>query len=269
MPKKKWPFAALGALTIAIGAVLTWQHQVVVELRDTSEALREENRERMLLRAENQRLAGAQVSAAELETLRANCAAVSRLREEIEKLRQRAEEMARAPVVKPSLSSPSQPEPSATEGMLPVSLWKNVGRATPVAALETALWAGAGGDLDALAETLSFDADARAKAEALFAGLPEAARMQYGSPERLIAMLTAKDIPLGSVQIHRIGESQADKPEDSKLIAQLSDTEGHNKVVLFSLHPEGDSWRIVVPEKVVEKYGNMLTAQPPTVAAAK
>ena len=55
------------------------------QLRDEIVLLREQNRELVRLRAENQRLAAALPPAAQLEALRADHAAVARLRSELEK----------------------------------------------------------------------------------------------------------------------------------------------------------------------------------------
>ena len=48
---------------------------------------------------------------------------------------------------------------------VPASAWRNAGRLTPKAALETILWASADGDVNAVANAISLGATARANAE--------------------------------------------------------------------------------------------------------
>jgi hypothetical protein len=95
------------------------------------------------------------------------------------------------------------PAPSALvvgEWHAPAS-WQNRGQATPVAAIETALWAAAGGDLAALQNLLLLDDALRAKADALRARLPGASRATYASAEHLLSAFATKSLPLGDAQL--------------------------------------------------------------------
>ncbi len=83
----------------------------------------------------------------------------------------------------------------------PATRWRNRGQATPQAALETALWAAAGGDVASLRQTLFFGEETRTKAEALLAQLSSAARERYATSEDLVAEFTVKSIPLGWAQL--------------------------------------------------------------------
>jgi hypothetical protein len=233
----------------AIGALVAGAIWLLVAQRTTGEALRseivrlsEEQRERTRLLAENRRLRAAQVTAAEMETLRAD----------IEKLRRSADAKASA-VAK---AAPKEYVPSIFDGPMPPSMWKNAGAATPGAALETVLWAAAGGDTEALAARLVFfDVRVRAKAEVLLAGLPEATRAQYGSPEQLLAALTAKDVPLRNATIY---DTKTEYDGERIVIAQLSDGEKRSTGVRFMLRKEGEEWRLVVPQSAVENYAAAL-----------
>jgi Tfp pilus assembly protein PilN len=82
-----WQLLMLAFLAVGIGAGLALQRQANGELRDEIGLLREQNREVGRLQAEKARLTAARVSGEELENLRADHAAVLRLRAEIESLR--------------------------------------------------------------------------------------------------------------------------------------------------------------------------------------
>jgi hypothetical protein len=63
---------------------------------------------------------------------------------------------------------------------------RNVGRATPAETLETQLWAATARDTDAFMQSYIFSAETRAQLETFFAGLSDAVRARYGTPERLL-----------------------------------------------------------------------------------
>lgn len=77
-------------LVIASGVGLAAQWQTTLLLRGELERVQWETEELERLRAENQRLRGKQIPAAELEALRADHAAVARLRAELDTLRKPA-----------------------------------------------------------------------------------------------------------------------------------------------------------------------------------
>ena len=91
-----WRIFALGVLIVVIGVAWALQRQVAGELRGTIQVLREQNQEVGRLRAEGRRLRETQISLAELERLRADQAAVSRLQGEVEAARTRIIELERA-----------------------------------------------------------------------------------------------------------------------------------------------------------------------------
>ncbi len=96
MSALRWLSALLLALALVAGAALLLQRQIAAQLRDEIALLRDENRTLARLRAEHERLTAAQIPAAELERLRADRAAVVQLRAEIEQLKARTDERARA-----------------------------------------------------------------------------------------------------------------------------------------------------------------------------
>ena len=94
------------ALAFVAGAALWLQRQSATQLRGEIALLRDEHRKLAELRAENARLIAAQPSAAQLEAMRADHAAVLRLRGEIEKLKAETDEQARTVEVGRRFSPP-------------------------------------------------------------------------------------------------------------------------------------------------------------------
>lgn len=262
MPANLRAFIVIATLAATALAMLGWQHRTTERLRAERDrhqtALAQLQADR---RAEQQQqqLASTQARAEELDRLLAERAAVVRLREELDTLRQRAA----APAVRQE-PTPRPVRPSLVGNALAFSLWQNAGRATPEASLETALWAAANGDIDTLTGLLVFDAEARNEATALFAQLPANLRQEFVSPERLVAVLAAKDVPLGSAALL----NQHPTPTETKLSVQVLDAEGKHKLALLSVRPDDGGWRFVVPTNAVKRYGAWLRAPVPAVRSA-
>lgn len=238
--------AAVLALTLWARAALTARLQYQLDQS------RSEQREVARLRLEQQQLAAAQPSAAEIDARRADHEAMDRMKTEISRLRAR---LAVAPLEHPVLNRarPTVPPPLAADQ------WKNAGRATPAATLETALWAASGGDIDTLAGLLSLDAHSREKAQALFSGLPAATQNKYHSAERLIALLATQDVPTESMQI--IGQMSVARDQVA-LRVRLQNLDGPAKFTTLRLQQAKDEWQLVVPEKAVDRYAASLKEIP-------
>jgi hypothetical protein len=106
---------------------------------------------------------------------------------------------------------------------------------------------------------LVFDPVAQTKSNAIFAALPPTIQQELATPARLIALLVAKDVPLGSAEI-LTQATPADPSNDTKLAAKLVDADGKSKEVHLSLRATDGSWRFVVPADAVERYAARLTA---------
>jgi hypothetical protein len=259
MPANLRAFVVIAALAATALAGLGWQHRTAGRLRterDQQQAAL--SRLQAVRRAEQQelQLASARARAEELARLLAERTAVARLREELEALRQRAA----GPTAVREERTPAPVRPGLAGNMLAFSLWQNAGRTTPEASLETALWAAANGDIDTLTSLLVFDAEARHEATALFTQLPSNLRQEFVSPERLVAVLAAKDVPLGSAALL----NQYPTPTETKLSVQVFDAEGKYKLALLSVRPDDGGWRFVVPANAVKRYAAWLRA--PSVA---
>lgn len=240
-------------VSVAISLVLAWRHQITVSLEETVQREREISWKQAEQRPVNEGgVIENKIGDRSAEEIGFDDeAALARLRKEIAELEARAAARTRMA----HAAAANAADSSITEKMLPAAEWKNAGIATPTAALETALWAAAAGDVEALAGLLSMDPVVRTKANEMLMNLPVSLRQDYGTPERLIALLAAVDVPLGAAQIH---DFKASDLSGTKLLAVLRDTENKYRSANLTLRQEGEAWKIVVPATAVDRYAAML-----------
>lgn len=250
MTARRLTLFAFALLAVAGGALLWLQRQAGGQLRGELALLRERSDQLAAERALNRRLASEQVAAGELERLRADREALGRLRREL------AELEGAAP--KPPIARKDEAG-EAMRTSVPASEWKNAGRATPHAAVETALWAAAGGDIERLAELLTLGPEARRRAEAVLAGLPAEVRAEYPTPEKFAALFTARDVPPGAAMT--LYPTKARNDHEVTLRVELEHREAAERGTrhaargaLLTLRRFGDGWKLVVPESAVAKY---------------
>lgn len=181
---------------------------------------------------------------------RAGSDELAQMREDIERLKMRTQAVARLAV--------KNAEGAVLLNLRPTSAWKNSGRGTPAFAVETLLLAADGGDVDTLAASILLDAEAREKAQAILDRLPEAVRATYGTPEKLIALLMARDADIRAMQV--LSENQAN--DDALVNVRVQKGDGKTKDEGYAFRRDGDGWRMVIPGKAVDKYGKKLTEPP-------
>jgi hypothetical protein len=145
--------------------------------------------------------------------------------------------------------------------VIPASEWKFSGQTSPASVMESVLWSSRTGDVDHLAALISFEPNARQKAEALFAGLPAAARNQYGSPEAVIATLIAAQMPTDDSAIAEIARTDP-SPDSAILTVRVEDGSGAQRDLDLKFQQEEDVWRLDVPEAVVSRYAHHLLTSP-------
>lgn len=179
---------------------------------------------------------------------------IGRLREEIVALRKSTVALTQFAQNAQALAKTSN---SVATKLVPVSKWKNAGKATPEASTETVLWAAVGGDVETLASALTFTDSARAKADAWFAGLSESTRQQYGSPEKVLALMIARDAE-GVSGMQVVGQEQV-ASGDVGLRLRFANANGKTKDETFLMRQSGDGWRVVLPDGAVEKYAGQLS----------
>src|SRR5687767_13524258 len=112
-------WCVIAAVAFAVGVGLLWQQRLIAHLR--SEVGRADDK---------------------LEWLQADSAAVPELRREVAALKARRDAIA-----------PAASAPAASEAFVPANEWRNVGRGTPRAALQTFLWARESRDIEAIRQT--------------------------------------------------------------------------------------------------------------------
>ena len=252
-----WCTVCILAAVVAVVLVVQWTGTERLRAEVASERAKLKHAEGGR-RGESREPSEQAVDAAELERLRGDRAALERLRGEVATLRKSVAE------TRPSAAR----RPKATEGVpldiekeiVPASAWRNVGYATPVAALETALWAAAGGDTDVLMKSIVLEDGARRQAEALLASLPKEMQARYATPEDLVAFMTAKDVPLEGARIltfedQRDGQRQTGNP---RAAVQLRNAAGSVRQVHIELRETPEGWRLVVPESAVLRYATQV-----------
>jgi len=260
----RWGWFPVVIVAAAVAMAFAWRSSLTEGLRTEVMIERGRESESQRLRLEHARLLRMQADEAEVERLRADRAALPRLRAEMDSLRQEAEKL------EAEAAAPVAPSPSPWR---PAGAWRNVGRATPAAALETALWAAVGGDIETLATTISLDERALATAIAVMDRLPADVRQQYGSPEEFVALLTARDVPMEArlrFDTERpLGETEVELRVllDSEAPAPAGAQKKGRRMVQgkeLMLRRLGSDWKLLVPAAAVEKYGQLLlgTAEP-------
>jgi hypothetical protein len=138
---------------------------------------------------------------------------------------------------------------------MPAASWRNAGAASPAAALETVLWAAAGGDVEAFARCIQFDVSGLKAAQALLASLSPAERARHGGPAQLLAFLSIKDIPVGSAVVSAWqGASATAQPVSLALNAEGQKA----RQVTLIFQRVGEEWRLRATEAAVAKYAAAL-----------
>ena len=253
-----------GLVALVAAATAVWvQHEDNAALRAEIALLRNEVREVAATRrvtnalpAPAERTASASAEAAGGG---GNASELAKLREEISGLKKNTQsvvefvQLAQAAAAMKEMSGASA---GAPDKITPAGELKNLGKATPDAAVQTTLWAAIGGDVDVLANGLTFTAAGRAKADAWFASLSENTRQQYGSPEKVIALLVSKDAAgLAGMQV--LGQKEI-SPSDVGVRIRFATNDGQTRDDNMVMHRTNDGWRLLLNDTVVQKFANKL-----------
>jgi hypothetical protein len=220
----------------AAGIYWAVEKHTTVQLHQQLDSIKDQTDDIVRLRREHERLLGLQSTQANLNNVR------DRIRDE-----------------------GAQPGGHANEGIIslrpgawtPASEWKNQGQATPEAAVETMLWAAAGGDVKTLKDTLALAPDTQSKATDLLASLPTPARQSIASPEDLMALLVAGNVPLDSAQV----VAKQTNPDGQVIeYLRLKDSDGRTRQVYLTLLNVSESWRLTVPASALVQMAQIQSA---------
>jgi cell division protein FtsL len=213
---------------------------------------RHENLELHGLQSENRQWAAAQLTDEEARRLQQRHSEVEALRSRLLELTKKAGERQAADATE-----------NAETAAIPATAWAYVGRATPEAAIQSVLWAASRGDVDRLASMLSFGADDRALAEAMYSQLPPEAQASYGSPQKVVATLLAGTFPKDA-SAATIGESHQ-WDEDAALSMDVAHTDGESAMHsnVFRFRRAADGWQLLVPPAVLAGYEKILQGEQP------
>jgi hypothetical protein len=249
-------FVFLAWLVAIIAAGLAWQHRATsalrAELAERERAAREEKR----VSDEQAALHARQVSPEELAARQEEHEAWVALTGEIATQRNRLG--AKKPVA--ASKPPRAVGSTLKDGPVSAAEWRDAGQETPAAAFETALWAAAGGDVTKLASVLELDEETRQTAAGIFNGLPPGLQREVGTSDQLVALLTARAVPLGQAWI--LGQFD-EQPGESSVLARLTDAEGNKRELMLLLRGHEGSWRLVVPPQAMAKYTSFLQGKKP------
>lgn len=137
----------------------------------------------------------------------------------------------------------------------------NRGRSSPMNTFASVVWAGTRGEVETLADAISFDPAGRKTADELFARLPESVHREYGGVENVCATLLAASIPLGLADaqvMHEENLPNGDRQVTLKLMRENGSA--HERTFRFRI-TGSEAWQLVVPDEVVARFSEALRPQ--------
>jgi RNA polymerase sigma factor (sigma-70 family) len=243
MTKLKFGISAL--IVAGAATALVVQHQTQIKLREENQSLRQQMAQ---LQTDNENLSNRVAATGHSQSLSdEQLNELLRLRAEASVRRRQNENHGKAQ------SDAHQARLSQTEANLPAVLdaptvplspaadWTNVGNASPAAAMQTLNWAMSKHDANAFSSLVAWDADAEAKAEALFAAAPESVRQKFGSVDGVLYAMLSDIPPIAGFAV----VSQNIQGDEDTLIEQHQYQDGRVRQNQVMLRQFGDGWRIV------------------------
>lgn len=187
-------------------------------------------------------------------------AALAAARDALARAEAQLAEAARASA--PPAPSAGAVPPFSAGVLMPARAWQNAGNGSPEAALQTVLWAGAGGDITTLAQHLRYmTPQAQSAAEALYREVPEAAA-KYRSPLELVAAMTVPDIPLASARVRAWQDATPSARPGADVSVRVAHLELYSsatpKTSTLLFIKEGGGWKLMLPEQAVARYAAQL-----------
>lgn len=243
----------LGTVTVlALGGVMVAVRLDNAHLRQQLARQHGQRQQAERTRAENRQLQEI-VRRAQADTAdgaRAIHADLLRARKEVEAL----ERNARATYAQMLATSAQDAENLANnrnpeKGLMRLEHFQSRGAATPAAAFQTFVWAAMKGEDATLAGLITMDRAAREKGMAAVAALPEEARVQYPTPEKLAALFFAAALT-GQPSAQILEVSQLDSQHAIVQVRGLTD-----QVQKVPMQLGAQGWQISVPAEMTERLG--------------
>lgn len=135
--------------------------------------------------------------------------------------------------------------------LVPASAWKNAGKNSPAAAVETLLFAAVAGDVDLFTNGLTLDEAAKTKAHGIFAQLTLAEQAKYGTPEKLTGLMLAHE--LGMVAAMQFVSAE-EKGSVTAVTVRILLNKGSYTEKEYPFRQTSDGWHLVVPAKKVDEH---------------
>ena len=246
------------------------QHQTTTRLKAQIEALRSQ----LAAAPQAPQMDGGATDTGELERLRRENADLLRLRAEVSTLRQQVASRRNDQDAPNERARSLKQAAEEAEGkallakapeipLVPAHLWANVGSATPAAALQTPNWAIANRDTNAFANSLVWDAQTKARAEALFAAAPESVRQRYGTVDGVMFDWWLNNST--PVAAGRVLSQMEEGPNEVTLLEQhvYDDGRVRENTVQFQ-RDENGVWRQVIPPELMPKLEVVLNSSSAT-----
>ena len=111
----------------------------------------------------------------------------------------------------------------------------------------------------AFAQTVAWDPDVKAQAQAMFDAAPEAVRQKFGSVDGVLYAMMSTPGQAQDANVTGFGVvSQNITGNDGTLIVQEQHTDGQVKQNPIPMQQFDDGWRVLLPPKMLNQFGNYL-----------
>jgi hypothetical protein len=247
---RKLAIGIFATLLVAGIFTLLLQRETQARLRDEIARFCRQNSALGRIRRENQRLAESQIPSAEL----------ARLRNDQRDLPQMRSALASAKLqlmMQTQFQAANGPPKPLAGGMTPVASLTDAGQGTPHAAAQSFFWAVGQIDPDAMAKQLEFAAEARAKADALFASFDEATRQRIGTPEKMMAIFFV-EMYGRTTGLQVLGYNQAQAADWGAWRVKVQTASGRLHDVDFPVHQSADGWHEVILPHWIDDWSRYL-----------
>ncbi len=151
-------------------------------------------------------------------------------------------------------------------GLRSISSLSYAGNETPLAAIESSLWAIYHGDVDRLATLIAFTPDGESAAAALLENLSTDTRARFQKPESMIALLVAYAFNAVGYQILASNQKGGD-PSTWTVQAVLQLEDGRTTRPNVTLQNTNGNWQVQFDENAVRQFATILDAAEPSKIA--